>query len=52
MILTIEITEKQKPNQLTKNHIRALTDRETQVVQSQFSALGNVKPGKVRLATI
>jgi hypothetical protein len=52
MILTIEITEKQKPNPLTKNHIRALTDRETQVVQAQFSALGNVKPGKVRLATM
>ncbi|PZF74386.1 hypothetical protein [Taibaiella soli] len=52
IVLSIEIREKQVPNDLTKDHIRELVNRETQLVQAQFSALGNVKPGKVRLATM
>jgi len=52
IMLSIEIREKQVPNNLTKDHIRELVNRETQMVQAQFSALGNVKPGKFRLATM
>lgn len=52
IMLSIEIREKQVPNELTKDHIRELVNRETQLVQAQFSALGNVKPGKFRLATM
>ncbi len=35
-----------------KNHIRELVNRETRIVQAQFSAVGNIKPGGVRLATM
>ncbi|XZF14145.1 hypothetical protein ACTHGU_20395 [Chitinophagaceae bacterium MMS25-I14] len=52
IMLSVEIREKQTANPLTKDHIRALVDRETQIVQAQFSALGNVKPGAFRLATM
>jgi len=49
-VLIMEGREKQAPNVLTKHHIRTLVDRETAPVQAQFSALGNVKPGMLRLA--
>jgi hypothetical protein len=52
IMLGHEIAEKDAPDPVTKDHIRALVDRETQIVQAQFSALGNIKPGKFRLATM
>lgn len=52
IMLGHEIAEKDDPDPVTKAHIRELIDRETQIVQAQFSALGNVKPGKFRLATM
>lgn len=52
IMLFHEINEKQVPNDVTKDHIRELVNRETQLVQAQFSALGNIKAGKFRLATM
>lgn len=52
IMLGHEITEKDDPDPVTNAHIRELVNRETQIVQAQFSALGNVKPGKFRLATM
>jgi hypothetical protein len=52
IMLGHEMREKDDPDPVTKDHIRALVNRETQIVQAQFSALGNVKPGKFRLATM
>lgn len=52
IMLGHEIAEKDDPDPVTKEHIRELVNRETQIVQAQFSALGNVKPGKFRLATM
>jgi hypothetical protein len=52
IMLAHEMSEKDDPDPVTKDHIRALENRETQIVQAQFSALGNVKPGKFRLATM
>jgi hypothetical protein len=52
IMLVFELTERQDPNPVTKDHIRGLIARETQMVQAQFSALGNIKPGKFRLITM
>ena len=52
IMLGHEIAEKDDPDPVTNEHIRELVNRETQIVQAQFSALGNVKPGKFRLATM
>ena len=52
IMLGHEMAEKDDPDPVTKAHIRELVNRETQIVQAQFSALGNVKPGKFRLATM
>ena len=52
IMLYHEIHETQAPNPVTKDHIRALVNRETQLVQAQFSALGNLKPGKFRHVTM
>jgi len=52
IMLGHEIAEKDDPDPVTKEHIRELVNRETQIVQAQFSALGNIKPGKFRLATM
>ena len=52
IMLGHEIAEKDDPDPVTKAHIRELVNRETQIVQAQFSALGNVKPGKFRRATM
>jgi len=52
IMLGHEITEKDDPDPVTNAHIRELVNRETQIVQAQFSALGNVKPRKFRLATM
>src|SRR5450631_244045 len=52
IMLVFELTEKLAPNPVTKDQIRALIARETQMVQAQFSALGNIKPGWFRLITM
>jgi hypothetical protein len=52
IMLGHEIVEKDDPDPVTKQHIRELVNRENRIVQAQFSALGNVKPGKFRLATM
>ena len=52
IMLGHEMAEKDDLDPVTKAHIRELVNRETQIVQAQFSALGNVKPGKFRLATM
>jgi hypothetical protein len=52
IMLGHEMAEKDDPDPVTNAHIRELVNRETQIVQAQFSALGNVKPGKFRLATM
>ena len=52
IMLYHEIHETQAPNPVTKDHIRALVNKETQLVQAQFSALGNLKPGKFRHVTM
>lgn len=40
-----EIKEKDVSYKVDKNHIRELVNRETRVVQAQFSAVGNIKLG-------
>jgi hypothetical protein len=52
IMLLHEINEKDTPNPVTKDHIRELVERETQIVQAQFSAFGNIKPGKFRYITM
>ncbi|MFT3908519.1 MAG: hypothetical protein QM737_03785 [Ferruginibacter sp.] len=52
IMLMHEISEKDLPDPVTNDHIRALVNRETQMVQAQFSALGNIKAGKFRLWTM
>ncbi|GEO07708.1 hypothetical protein [Segetibacter aerophilus] len=52
LILLTEITEKNVSYELDKNHIRELVERETSPVQAQFSAMGNIKPGVIRLKTM
>lgn len=50
--LIMEINEKDIKPKADKEHIRKLLDRETGVVQNQFSAFGNVKEGKMRKLTM
>ncbi len=52
IILIDEIRDNPKKNIVTKQHVRELTERETGMVQAQFSAGGNLKPGWFRLQTI
>ncbi len=52
VMLIHEVREIKAVNPITRERIRALTDRETGIVQAQFSALGNLKPGWFRLATV
>lgn len=52
IMLGIEMSEKDVPCPMDKAHIRELTDRETGIVQTQFSAVGNVKPGWFRKQTM
>lgn len=52
IILIDELTDKPAQNIVTKQHLRDLTDRETGMVQAQFSAVGNIKPGWFRLKTV
>lgn len=52
IIFIDEVTHKPARNIVTKQHLRDLTDRETGMVQAQFSAVGNIKPGWFRLKTV
>ncbi|MCW3124251.1 MAG: peroxidase [Flavipsychrobacter sp.] len=52
IMLLIEISEKDVPCKLDKAHVRALVEREKAIVQTQFSAVGNVKPGWFRYRTM
>ncbi len=47
-----ETREQDTSYPLEKDHLRNLINRETQVVQAQFSAVGNIKPGIVRKLTM
>ena len=52
LIVINEITTKDVICKIEKNHVRSLVERETTIVQSQFSAMGNVKPGFIRKSTM
>lgn len=52
IILIDEIKDNPQKNIVTKQHVRELIERETGMVQAQFSAVGNIKPGWFRLQTI
>lgn len=52
VILIDEMKDKPKKNIVTKQHLRELIKRETGMVQAQFSAMGNLKPGWFRLQTM
>ncbi len=52
LILLTEISEKDVTFDIDKTHIRELVERETSPVQAQFSAMGNIKPGAIRLKTM
>ncbi|RFM25746.1 hypothetical protein [Deminuibacter soli] len=52
IVLVQELRDRPRPNVVTKQHLRELTERETGMVQAQFSAVGNLKPGSVRLHTV
>ena len=52
IILIREIKDQPRKNIVTKEHLRELINRETGMVQAQFSAVGNLKPGWVRLQTV
>lgn len=52
IILIIELTEKDKKDSIEKDHLTTLLAREKGIVQNQFSAFGNVKPGWFRKQTM
>lgn len=52
LILIDEIKDHPAETIVTKDHLRELTERETGMVQAQFSAYGNIKPGWIRQQTI
>ena len=52
IILIDEIRYDSPKITVSKQHLRELTERETGMVQAQFSAVGNLKPGWFRLHTI
>jgi hypothetical protein len=52
LILINEITTKDKICELDKGHLRILTEREKGIVQTQYSGMGNVKPGWIRKTTM
>lgn len=52
LVLMTEMKEKDVKFQFDKNHIRELVERETGLVQTQFSAMGNIKPGWIRQQTM
>jgi hypothetical protein len=52
IILFDELKGKDVTFKIDKNHIRELVERETGLVQAQFSAMGNIKPGWVRKQTM
>ncbi len=52
LVLINEITTKDLVCKIDKNHVRTLVERENTIVQQQFSAMGNVKPGFLRKSTM
>jgi hypothetical protein len=52
LIRLTELKEKEITFRIDKTHVRELVERETGLVQAQFSAMGNVKPGFVRKNTM
>ena len=52
LILISEITTKDVVCKIDNNHVRELVERENTIVQQQFSAMGNVKPGFLRKSTM
>lgn len=52
LILLTEMKEKDIKYDLDKKHIREIVERETDLVQCQFSAMGNIKPGWIRRQTM
>lgn len=52
LVLLTEMKEKDIKYNFDKQHIREIVERETALVQCQFSAMGNIKPGWVRKQTM
>ena len=52
LIFLTELSEKNIHYEIDKNHVRELIERETSPVQAQFTAMGNIKPGIIRLKTM
>jgi hypothetical protein len=52
LVLLTEMKEKDVQFTFDKKHIRELVERETNLVQCQFSAMGNIKPGPIRRYTM
>ena len=52
LILLTEMKEKDVKYEFDKKHIREIVERETGLVQCQFSAMGNIKPGWIRQQTM
>ncbi len=51
IIFIDEVKTNPPENKIDKQHLRELLDHETGMVQAQFSAIGNLKPGWFRLQT-
>jgi hypothetical protein len=52
LVLVLEIKDGDGANVIDKNKIRELVNHETGIVQAQFSAVGNLKPGFIRRNTM
>jgi len=52
LILFTEMSERDVKYEFDKKHIREIVERETAMVQCQFSAMGNIKPGWIRQQTM
>lgn len=52
LVLVLEIKDGGGSNVVDKNKIRELVNQETGMVQAQFSAVGNLKPGFIRRTTM
>jgi hypothetical protein len=52
LVLVLEIKDGNGTNVIDKNKIRELVNHETGIVQAQFSAVGNLKPGFIRRNTM
>jgi hypothetical protein len=52
LVLVLEIKDGSGSNVIDKNKIKELVNHETGMVQAQFSAVGNLKPGFIRRSTM